>query len=336
MIRKYLSNKAIVQNIATIEELEQLIESGEPLKVMMGQSFDGGQPVDMMKYALFMMNFSDLLNLEGIDVKSNWLIADHFVVDINQDQTRDEAKKQVEQRINYLRRLNEVYAGDIGFVMSSELSRSEGYKKNLETLFKEAGSNVDFKELVMKSIPPDRRDNPNALRYPFEELATIQTMDTNVKIGPVREKLYDEPAREFAPVVGFNKYVAIQLTRSFPFGMPEIPAETSEEIEELGILPYKKGSKGLGDYRIDPMSDSLEKAQELIRSTKDPRSIFDILVIADQAQQRLNGHVGSSHIVKYVGTRLYDASKTGKLLDLELRDIAADYYKNFIYEQLRK
>src|SRR3989344_3018741 len=113
MIRKYLSQKALVQNVATIGELEQQINLGKPINMMMGQTFDAGQPVDMMKYALFMMNLSDALQGAGVDVTSNWLIAVHFIVDINQDQAAAEAKKQAEQRIAYLQRLNEVYGGNI-------------------------------------------------------------------------------------------------------------------------------------------------------------------------------------------------------------------------------
>src|SRR3989338_9961044 len=196
MIHEYLSQKALVQNVSTLEELEERVKSGKPLNIMMGQTFDSGQPVDMMKYALFMLNLSDRLQDVGVDVTSNWLIADHFIVDINQDQSAMEARKQVEQRIDYLRRLNEVYGGNIGFVLSSELSGREDYKRNLEILFAEAGKNSRFKGLVLRAVPADRRSNLNALRYPFEELATIQTMGADVKVGPPYETLYDGPARD--------------------------------------------------------------------------------------------------------------------------------------------
>lgn len=344
MIREYLSQKALVQEVATIRELEQRVESGEPTNMMMGQTFDSGQPIDMMKYALFMMNLSDALQDAGVDVTSNWLIADHFIVDINQDQAATEAKKQVEQRINYLQRLNEVYGGDIGFVLSSELSSREDYKRNLDILFAEADRNPQFKKLVLKAVPPDRRDNPNALRYPFEELATIQTMDTDLKVGPPYEALYDEPAREFAPVVGFNKYIAIQLTKAFPFGRPEISAGVSKEIENFGVLPYKRGSKGLEDYRIDPINDSLDKVQELINSTKDIHALIDLLIVAEQAQQRLEGRKGVSLFARN-GMRLYEPSKPFEYDEPEtaqdfhnrlFQDLAIGSYKEFIHEPLNK
>ena len=344
MIQEYLSQKALVQNVATIGELEQRVESRRPINMMMGQTFDVGQPVDMMKYALFMMNLSDMLQDAGVDVTSNWLIADHFIVDINQDQAAAEAKKQVEQRIGYLQRLNEVYGGNIGFVLSSELSSREDYKRNLNILFAEADRNPKFRELVLQAVPEDRRDNPNALRYPFEELATIQTMDTNVKVGPPYESLYDEPAREFAPVARFNKYVAIQLTKAFPFGKPNVSAEVAQEIERFGVLPYKRGSKGLSDYRIDPLNDSLDSVQELIASTRDIRALIDILVVAEQARQRLEGNKGVSLFARD-GMRLYEPSKPFEYDDPEIaqdlhnrlfKDLAMGSYREFIHKPLRE
>ena len=344
MIREYLSQKELVQNVATIGELEQQIEYGKSINMMMGQTFDAGQPVDMMKYALFMMNLSDALQDAGIDVTSNWLIADHFIVDINQDQAITEAKKQVDQRIDYLRRLNKMYGGNISFVLSSELSSREDYKRNLEILFAEADRNPKFRKLVLEAVPPDRRDNPNALRYPFEELTTIQTMNADVKIGPPYESLYDEPAREFAPAVGFNKYVAIQLTRAFPFGRPEIQVGIDGEIEKFGVLPYKRGSKGLGDYRIDPINDDLDKVKELVSSTRDIRALLDLLVIAEQARQRLEGNKGVSLFARD-GMRLYEPNRPSEYDDPEIaqnqhnklfQDLAIGSYMEFIHKPLRK
>lgn len=336
MLSEYLVQKTLVQNVSTISELEEKIKEGKPLNVMMGQTFDSGQPVDMMKYALFMMNLSDILREDGVQTNNTWLIADHFITEINQDQAVDGARKQVEHRINYLRKLNEAYRGSIGFALSSELSNTEAYKRNLEILFREADKNPKFKELVLNAVPPDRRGNPNALRYPFEELATIQTLNTDVKVGPPYEIFYDKPARKFAPVVGFNKYIAIQLTRSIPFGDPKIPAGIYDEIEKFGVLPYKIGSKGLAYYRIDPLNDSLEKIEELIGTTKNIQAIIDLFVIEEQAQQRLEGYKKS-----FFADLGFYLSKPLKQFEQEsgevprFREISIELYQKFIHNPLR-
>src|SRR3989338_6395118 len=115
-IEAYLSQKALVSNVSTLDELGQHLtaarEQRRTLNLMMGQTFDNGQPVDMMKYALSIMNLSDVMQNAGVAVKSNWLIADHFVVNINNDERENEAGEQAKQRIAYLQRLNEVYRSE--------------------------------------------------------------------------------------------------------------------------------------------------------------------------------------------------------------------------------
>lgn len=348
MIKEYLDQKALVQAVSTVEELEAKIEDGikskKSLHLMMGQTFDNGQPVEMLKYALFMMNLADQIRTAGAQVISNWLIADHFIVEINQDQAASEAKVQRDQRVAYLRRLNQVYHGDIGFVFSSELSRQDDYQRNLAVLSTEAENNLEFRKLVLNAIPKDRRDQLNAIRYPLEELATIQTMDTDVKIGPPYEALYDQPAREFAPVAGFNKYVAIQLTRSFPFGDPKMSTKTSDEIEQFGILPYKKGSKKLGDHRIDPVNDDLGHVETLIRTTRNIRSIIDLLVISEMAWQRLGENKCINQFAQD-GLKLYQPARPFEFGDPEIaqglhnslfQDLAAGMYTEYVHKHLNK
>lgn len=292
---------------------------------MMGQTFDDGQPVDMIKYALFMMNLKDIVAKNGVDVHSNWLIADHFITDINQEKSMLKAKEQVKKRIKYIQRLNEVYKGNIGVVLSSELSKRNEYKKKLSVLMQEAKNNVHFKETVLKAVPKDKRNNPCALQYPFEELATIQTMDANIKIGPAYEIFYDEPAREFSSMIGFNRYVAIHLTNGYPFGNPNISIETAKQIESFGVLPYKITSKGLCEYRIDPINDDLEKIQTLVYSTSDKRAVIDLIVIAELAKQRLQGNNGI----------LFLSELKEKISDSkQISDLAFKSYKEFIHKPI--
>ena len=46
--------------------------------------------------------------------------------------------------------------------------------------------------------------------------------------------------------------------------------------EEYGVLPYKLDSKGLAQYRIDPINDSSDKVKDLINSTTDIRALKDL------------------------------------------------------------
>ena len=266
-----------------------------------------------------------------------------FPTEINQDQVATEARKEAEQRVNYLQKINRVYKGNIGFVLSSELSKQEEYQQNLEVLIREGDRNFRFRELVLRAVPTDRLNQSNLLRYTFEELATIQTMNTDIKIGPKYEVHYDEAAREFAPVVGFNKYVAIHITKSLPFGKSELSGEKSRELEEYGLTPYKKGSKGLSDCRIDPINDDVEKVKELIGTTENIKAVIDLLVITEQAKQRLGGKSIIPTFFAQNGQKMYLPTKPFKYDDPELaqtkhlktlQDLAFGSYIDYIHKPL--
>ncbi len=322
MLEDYVSQKGLVERVLTVEELSKLPSSGKPVNIMMGQTFDAGQPVDMMKYALFMMGLKDLLTQAGATVNVNWLIADHFLVNLNRTVEAEQARKQAEARKDYLARLNQVYGGDIDFVLSSELSQGDTYQACLRRVKEERDRNPRFRELVLRAIPEDNRADPSALDYPLEELATIQAMDTHVKVGPTYEVHYDEPAREFAPEVRFNKYVAIHLTNAWLFGNPIMNDKLRAQIEAFGILPYKKDSKGLGAYRIDPLNDDLSRVEGLIQTTVDPRTLRDLLIISHLADQRLSKQIG-----------LVDTTFPEELKDL--RELTCDMYREKIHVPLR-
>ena len=342
-IEQYLSNGLVVQDVLTLTDLKAKIGEKKPINIMMGQTFDDGQPVDMMKYALFIMGLCDVLKAQGIDASANWLIADHFITDINQEGEASKVKKLVEKRVNYLQQINRTYGGNIGIVLSSELSQQPRYQQNLDALIQEADSNDDFRRKVLEAVPEDRRGNPNAFRYPLEELATIQTMGADIKVGPPYERYYDEPAREIAGAVGFNKYVAIHLTRGFPFGNPEITEETTiKNIDEFGILPYKIASKGLGNFRIDTVVDGMEKVTELVMATRTVRPIIDLIAITDQARERISGALNPDFILDSLKRKdleqlaLSGDVQQGSSLFDSLRAFALRNYREYIHNPLNK
>src|SRR3989338_6232477 len=153
MIDEYLAQKGLVESVLTLEEIEDLAKQGKKVNIMMGQVFDDGQPIDLMKYALFIMNLEDILAQKGAMVSSNWVIADHFITDINKDAVREEISAQRDSRINYLSLLNDVYGGKIGFALSSKLSERPEYQQNLVTLKKQSESEREFRELVLQAVP---------------------------------------------------------------------------------------------------------------------------------------------------------------------------------------
>ena len=292
-IENYLSRKELVARVLDTEEILQF-SKGDKAKIIMGLTFDEGQTLSMVKYALFLMDLQDLLIKEGVNAEAQWIIADHFMTDLNKDIAQAQAKSHGLERIGFLQDLNTIYHGNLCFLRTSKLSQNSDYQENTRILKQEAKTNPDFKNKILQAVPEDRRSNSGVINYPLEELATIQTLGVAVKVGPKSEIVYDVIAREFFEKIGFNKYIAIHLTNSFPFGNPKIPEDAKEWINEFGVLPYKKNSKGLRDFRIDPLNDDPKDVIKLIRVTTDKRALIDLIVTADLADHRLRKEISQT------------------------------------------
>ncbi len=324
MNRKDFSQNILIEKVLTPDEILGLVNKNQKINIMMGQTFDSGQPIDMMKYALFMMSLEDSISHKNTRVNSVWLIADHFMTDINRDKELREAQNQARARVDYLELLNKVYGGNIKFVFSSELSKTPEYQQNLKKLKEMVSENLEFKEKVLQAVPEDRRDNPSAINYPLEELAVIQTLKANIKIGPKYEIMYDLPARDFSKMTGFT-YSAIHLTNCFPFGSPTIAVDVKKEIEEFGILPYKLDSKNLGSYRIDPINHNLKRIEDFIRVTRDPRAIDSLLITLELAKRRLDHNFSFGDLPSY------------RSINLERRkEIAIKGYKEYVFKSINE
>lgn len=302
--------------------LEEAASENAQVNIMMGQTFDEGQPLDMVKYSLLMAGVGDVLAQSDLNARPTWLMADHFISDINQDQGQEVVRHQVEERIKFLTRLNEVFGITIEFVSSAELAQTPAYRQNLDKLSQEAHSNPDFMQAVLMAVPEDRRDDPSSVQYPLEEIATIESMGTDIKVGPVYEKKYDIPSRSIASKIGCKVFSSIYGTRGYLFGAPDIPQSLKGNIDEFGILPYKINSKGLGGNRIDPMNSEAGAVEELIADTVDPRALQDLVVIAKMARERLEG--SSLGVLDVTELNINEAKK-----------IAFNAYLCYIYTPLR-
>lgn len=325
MLKNYLAQDGLVRRVLTLDELETRIEDGRPVEMMMGQSYDDGQPIDLLKYSLFMMNLKDLLKPSGVDVNINMLLADHFMTDFNKEMSREEAINLGGLRRDFLERVNVAYSGDIRLLFSSVLSQSERYQQTLDQLRRAGVEDPVFKETLLQSVPEKYRENPDALNYPFEEVACIASLDTDIKIGPSYELFYDGPARDAAPMVGFNRYIAVHLTNSQLLGeVSELDEKTRAQIESFGVLPYQFRSKGLSDNRINLGDYDSETVEELIRTTG-VDGLVDLLVISELAQQRVEEKVESGFFSLGGGE--------GMSLD-SLRDLASLRFHEYIAKPL--
>lgn len=289
MLKEYLSQKGLVAKLYySADEVLELVKNRDKITILMGQTFDGGEPIELLKYSLFIMNLQDILEKSGKEVDSKILLADHFIVDINKVTTEDAARVTGNERRGFLQRVNEIYKGNINFLFSSELRKSDEYQETVDRLHKLKDENITFKRELEHCIPEDRRGELSSIHYPIEEIATIFHLNTDLRIGHINELWYDIAAKFILEDARKKNYSGIYLTNSYPYG------NYGPENLLDGVLPYKISSKGLGRYRINLNALTLDGANKLIENTIDNRSLLDLLVICELAEQRLTENIEKS------------------------------------------
>ena len=160
--------------------------------------------------------------------------------------------------------------------------------------------------------------------YSFDEITTI--MDLDIKVGPPREDLYDNIARELARREGKAPLMSLFLTPTFPVGKNWAYFFAQEGIEDHGITAYKAGSKRLQDFRILPGRTTAEQAKSLIDSSfisadpALPNPTLDIGIICEMARRNLNRD--------YSQINLAYEFYSGKITPVKLKDM--------IYKTLKK
>jgi len=314
---KYLEQPHLISRILTLEEFEIMRSTKSSLKIMMGQTYDktGGQPIELLAYSLFIMNLEDLLKQEGIETASKILIADHFLTEINREMTEEDAKYHGYMRRDFLSKINQLYCGTISFEFSSSVKETDDYQLALLMLKDKFKNDSKFANLIKETVPKDKRHLPNVFQYPLEELTSIVSLGTDIKIGPPYELYYDNIAREYAQKLGLKKYVAMHLTKSLPLGNP--PVRLSELPD--GVLPYRFGSKGLEDYRIDLGNLDFKKVEKLINATNNPLILINLIITADLARQRLLKDIKPLKLQPYI------TESTQKL-----KEMAKGYFISYI------
>jgi hypothetical protein len=340
MFDALLGLDAVIAGVETREEAVALATPGQKVNILMGQTFDHGQPLDLLKYALFMMEAVDELRAAGAVPTATWVVADHFLTHLNQDLNVATADELAEQRCDYLRRINEAYHGNLGIVRTSELRETPKYRDVLQELRGYARSHQEFADALLAAVPVERRADAGSREYPLEEIATVVALGTDVKVGPLMERSYDEPARRFLRETSGRGMVSVYVTRSEPFGQPGLGPELAAEIERIGVLPYKLNSKGSAACRIDPLHDPVVKVDRLLNSTLRAAPLLDLLAIGALAQRRLEGSSPDNFLASGTGWREYLSGGCGSSAPFHnerlgiLRSMASTAYRRFVLEPL--
>lgn len=266
------------------------------LTVFYGETADAfGVTIDSLAYYFFISLIHRKLTRAGMAVESTVLLADTAsLLNTSAIGKEDAVRASIDRRRNMLKRIIDTYHLPITVRLMSDLFQTPGYKKcrsKVETMTKDAGLMKKIEPYLLKTVLSSKRTEEQTKKYRYALDAVATGLLFDIKVGPPRERFYDEAGEILAP----GRLASIYLKPAQPLGQNFSFFLTHPEIETYGVTPYKAGSNRLEDCRIILGTTSFEKAASLIRSSFEsfhPHTVHpvgDVFRITEYARKLL-GH----------------------------------------------
>lgn len=332
-IQEFLTQKGLVVAAPTAEEIIKRAEETKKLKILYGETYDlHGEPIDSLKHYFFVANLAKVLNDVGIESEPTILVANSAVCRNTPEEDHAEVMEHGKKRANLLKKVNSVYKTDLKTMFMSDYIDTAQFKEKVENVKKKCLNNPHLMAMLEKTVPSDKIEieRKKEFQYSFEEVATI--LDFDIKVGPPREKFYDEIANSIAKNLNFKGLLPVYLTPSYPLGLKFDFFLSNPEIEEYGVTAYKAGSKGLQNNRIIIGKTSKDDLKNLIEKTfissnsSLPNPTLDLCIISEIAKQRIGNQTGKND--------LYDNFYSGKINSNDLKKMAIENVYNFVLSKL--
>lgn len=234
----------------------------DSVKILYGETYDLlGITIDSLKYYLFV----------GLFPGSTILVADTAST-INQSsgdmQTiLEEGKKRLDQ----VQEIIQTYHLPIHVTLMSELFQEPHVQELIGQVQQVVTKSPKIQALLQKTVLQNRIKQEDKLAYKYGAEAIATSLLFDIKVGPPRERFYDEAAQCIAKELNRECYKSIYLSPTYPLGLDFLYFLMHPEVEEFGLTPYKAGSNKLQDHRIILGKTSFERAQELIKASYIPK-----------------------------------------------------------------
>lgn len=283
----------IVANIA-----DRSSKSGESVRVMYGETYDRlGHTLDSIKYYFFVAAIGWTLRNEGVKAEPTILVADVATCRNEPENQHSGLMCLGAERADFVRTVSRTYGLRLRVLLMSEYLYTEAFQARLRRVQDQAENRQDVLHWIKQTIPPTKIEieEEKGFAYAFDEVATIISYD--LKVGPPREKFYDEPARSIGKALGLPLLLSVYLWPTYPLGLGRGFFFADKEIEQYGVTAYKAGSKGLEEHRVILGRTSIADLDALVKqsvvSTKPmvPNAVLDLAVIAEMARQWLDGEL---------------------------------------------
>lgn len=295
-LEQLLSTRGLVQNTPRADEIRERAKEANPppVKLFYGETYDDkGNTLDSMKYYFFISELARSLKAEGYDVDPAILIADTAACRNVGENLERSYMTLGKDRANFVKQINEIYDTNLRIVRMSDYINSQEFVQKREEIMQTCKSDPNLMKGVEKTVPESKLEieRKKGFLYSFDEISTI--IDLDIKIGPPREDLYDDIARQIAKERGKKGLISLFLMPTFPLGMNWAYFFTNEGIEDHGITAYKAGSKRLHRQRIIIGKSDPEYIKQLINDSFIslnpllPNPVLDVGMITEMARKKL-------------------------------------------------
>ncbi len=287
-IEKILKNKLLVKEI--IPGLS-IVGKRKSIKLLYGETYDLlGMTIDSLKYYFFVSLIHKYFEQAGVNVVSIVLVGDRAATMNDSSVEKDKLVIEGQKRIELIKKVIQVYRLPIKPLLMSEMLKEQKIPALIKNVENYIDTSDEAKKFLTKTVLKNRikQEVKSNFQYSKEEIAIGTLFD--VKIGPPREKNYDEVTRMVQRNNDINELISIYLQPSYPLGKDFSFFLNHPEIEEFGITPYKAGSNKLQESRIILGKTDYRSACRLILDSFDSleietaHPIFDLLAITDLAK----------------------------------------------------
>lgn len=330
-----LLRRGIVYNGTKPDEIDQRVKglggSGRTVKLLYGETFDGTNTVDSLRYYFTVSALAKIMQQTyGPNIESIVLIADENER-INRANDPQKIRKEADDRKRFVETVQQRYGGSFKAVLQSET------KLGSEEAFDRYRRDEGLMSAVRGTVPAGRLidEEKNGFRYTMMELIEIMEGRVNIKVGPPREKLYDDIAVSFAPKFGIQPLLPVYLPPTYPLGLKFNDYMSDPNTLTYGIIPYR--SEVYPENRIKIGITTEDRVRTLIETTdvskkeKRPNPLLSLAITAELARQHLAGRFEAVDLYE----RFYDPKSREGVGITELRGLTFQSLKENVLDVLR-
>ena len=226
-LQRFVEGSGMVRGTLGFDSLNSKIlilgTETHPLQIFYGETVDEfGMPVDSLKYYFFLSILQKHLESIGIHIEATVVIADvASLLNNSAREKRDTIIQSIERRQQLLKKIIAVYDLPIKIRLMSDIFASRAYKETRNIVQTVVENPVVFRGIesyLSKTILENRltEERKKKFQYALDAIATGLKFD--IKIGPPRERFYDEAAQVIAKHAGLIPMMSIYLTATQPLG----------------------------------------------------------------------------------------------------------------------